>query len=344
MWCFSGDLSDASLVPSDGDSAELLTCQKLKLIKSDLQQKGRKRRSGDKPGPAASPSDLKVLRDSGGFVALGGALGLEGGGWRCCRSSGLSPGRSEVDFLEALLSVGRFLLLQSGSSRVRSSGRRSERSDGPESRSSVLLLHLSGWTRAQMLPLATAVALVLHLGGGSPSPSSLRAPAAEAGLENLHERFLMKMSARLFPSGVSGDLPHVYAGAGQAAVLPCGAAASSSSTCSTTSWYFRRAGRSTPKVESGEVVQRSARGSRISLAPNCSLVLTNLAAEDAGLYHCAQEAYRFVFISVLQSESYLRLVTEATRKVRSLSPSTLSVVPPPTPFLLSPPSCSFHFL
>lgn len=86
-------------------------------------------------------------------------------------------------------------------------------------------------------------------------------------------------------------------------VLPCRAASSSSSFCSGTAWYFRRAGRSTTEVELGEVVRRSPRSSRMSLDQNCSLVLTNVAAEDAGLYHCSQEAYSFTFISVLHSRS-----------------------------------------
>lgn len=88
-------------------------------------------------------------------------------------------------------------------------------------------------------------------------------------------------------------------------MLPCAAATASSSACSGITWYFRRAGRSTTEVESGEVSRRSARSSRMSLDPNCSLVLTNIAAEDAGLYQCTQEAYRFIFMSVLQSESHL---------------------------------------
>lgn len=114
--------------------------------------------------------------------------------------------------------------------------------------------------------------------------------------------FLIKMSA-LLPSGISGDLTRVYGAAGRAAVLPCGAASTPSSTCSGTTWYFRRAGRSTTLVESGKVVKRSARSSRMSVDQNCSLVLTHISAEDAGLYHCSQEDYHFIYMSVLRSES-----------------------------------------
>lgn len=80
-------------------------------------------------------------------------------------------------------------------------------------------------------------------------------------------------------------------------VLPC---SSFSSACSSTSWYFRRAGRYT-QVELGGV-RRSARASRTSLGPNCSLVLEKVGPEDAGLYNCIQEGQSFTFLSVLTRE------------------------------------------
>lgn len=94
--------------------------------------------------------------------------------------------------------------------------------------------------------------------------------------------------------------------------LPCGAASASSSTCSGIAWFLRRAERSTTLAESGKVVKRSARSSRMSLDPNCSLVLTDVAAEDAGLYLCTQEAYHLVALSVLQSESKVLLISGIT--------------------------------
>lgn len=96
-------------------------------------------------------------------------------------------------------------------------------------------------------------------------------------------------------------MTYVYVGAGRAARLPCSAAAASSPACSGTAWYMRRAGRSTAVVQSGKVAV--VRSSAVSLDPNCSLVLRNVAAQDAGLYMCAHEEYHFLFLSVLQGES-----------------------------------------
>lgn len=94
-------------------------------------------------------------------------------------------------------------------------------------------------------------------------------------------------------------MTHVYREAGGTAVLPCDTS-SASSTCSGTTWYFRTTSSYTTEVSLGQVVERSSRASRMSLGPNCSLVLRGVAAEDAGLYNCGQDGYHFTFMSVLQ--------------------------------------------
>lgn len=106
-------------------------------------------------------------------------------------------------------------------------------------------------------------------------------------------------------SGISGDLTHVYGGAGSAALLPCGTSPSSTTTtsCSGTAWYFKTAGHYTTVVRLGKVVKKLAQASRMSLDPNCSLVIRSIAAEDAGLYMCGQDGYHFTFMSVLRSEA-----------------------------------------
>lgn len=120
-------------------------------------------------------------------------------------------------------------------------------------------------------------------------------------------------------------MTHVYREAGGTAVLPCDPS-SASSTCSGTTWYFRTTSRYTTEVSLGQVVGRSSRASRMSLGPNCSLVLRGVAAEDAGLYNCGQDGYHFTFMSVLQG----RLSTAATNITSSPPPLT-----PPHPELVS---------
>lgn len=107
----------------------------------------------------------------------------------------------------------------------------------------------------------------------------------------------------IFFSGISGDLTHVYRGAGSAVLLPCGTSASSTTSCSGTAWYFKTAGHYTTVVRLGKVVKKLPQGSRMSLDPNCSLVIRSIAAEDAGLYMCGQDGYHFTFMSVLKSEA-----------------------------------------
>ncbi|XP_071391077.1 uncharacterized protein [Centroberyx affinis] len=58
--------------------------------------------------------------------------------------------------------------------------------------------------------------------------------------------------------------------------------------CPTTEWIFNRDPSSTAvELKDGNIVS-STRAARLSLGSNCSLVLHNISAEDAGLYSCRQ--------------------------------------------------------
>lgn len=104
-------------------------------------------------------------------------------------------------------------------------------------------------------------------------------------------------------SGIIGDLPHVYRGAGSAVLLPCGTSPSSTTSCSGTAWYFKTDGHYNTVVRLGKVIKKLPQASRMSLDPNCSLMIRSIAAEDAGLYMCGQDGYHFTFMSVLRSEA-----------------------------------------
>ncbi|KAM7395913.1 hypothetical protein PAMA_007269 [Pampus argenteus] len=58
-------------------------------------------------------------------------------------------------------------------------------------------------------------------------------------------------------------------------------------SCPTVQWLYNRDLTKTDAVvQSGNVVKNSARAARVSLTADCSLVIKNITAEDAGLYTC----------------------------------------------------------
>ncbi|XP_013884932.1 uncharacterized protein LOC106533240 [Austrofundulus limnaeus] len=99
----------------------------------------------------------------------------------------------------------------------------------------------------------------------------------------------------------------LYHRAGDEAVLPCGVPPSSCSR-STLRWFYNRGLETEVKVEvkNGEVLQGSGRAGRLSVSRFCSLIITNIRAEDAGRYICWLEGnfqQDFVYLSVLTISS-----------------------------------------
>ncbi|XP_017297335.1 uncharacterized protein LOC108251504 [Kryptolebias marmoratus] len=105
-------------------------------------------------------------------------------------------------------------------------------------------------------------------------------------------------------SGISARTHiHLYLRAGDDAALPCDGPAASR-CCSTLSWFYSRQRQSDvqAEVKKGEVSQRSPRAARLSLSRNCSLIINNITAEDAGSYSCWLEGNvheDFVHLSIL---------------------------------------------
>uniref|UniRef100_A0A3B3YZ86 Ig-like domain-containing protein n=1 Tax=Poecilia mexicana TaxID=48701 RepID=A0A3B3YZ86_9TELE len=57
--------------------------------------------------------------------------------------------------------------------------------------------------------------------------------------------------------------------------------------CSAVRWlHYRGSTKPTLEIENGKVVQRSGRAARLSVDSRCSLIITNITAEDAGKYTC----------------------------------------------------------
>ena len=109
------------------------------------------------------------------------------------------------------------------------------------------------------------------------------------------------------PSGISGREFFLYKRLGEEAVLSCTTESSSPPTCSMVTWVYNRDHDQTlTEVWNGEVIEISARAARLSVNTDCSLVINNITAEDAGQYGCRQgeDANTDVdtYLSVLTSE------------------------------------------
>ncbi|MEQ2317085.1 hypothetical protein AMECASPLE_039145, partial [Ameca splendens] len=86
-------------------------------------------------------------------------------------------------------------------------------------------------------------------------------------------------------SGTSGGELHLYHRAGDDVVLPC-RSSSSSYSCSNVNWFYTRDTNFPLEVKDGKAVESSPRAARLNVDSNCSLIIKNITAEDAGCYFC----------------------------------------------------------
>nr|XP_054604149.1 uncharacterized protein LOC107377972 isoform X1 [Nothobranchius furzeri] len=100
------------------------------------------------------------------------------------------------------------------------------------------------------------------------------------------QMFLLVTMLLQLPGVVSGDLFYTIR-AGDDIALSCENVIKDHRNCDTTTWGYGKRGRTTQElVTLGQV--KYSRSDPLSLAGNCSLVLRNISAEDAGSYFCSQ--------------------------------------------------------
>ncbi|KAL2082039.1 hypothetical protein ACEWY4_021857 [Coilia grayii] len=83
-------------------------------------------------------------------------------------------------------------------------------------------------------------------------------------------------------------VPTVFTSAGQEVIIPCSNVAHNS--CSFTTWLYSNAGHmgTIQEVDNGKIKPNAIRGQRLRVGPDCSLHITSVTTEDAGLYTCQQ--------------------------------------------------------
>ncbi|XP_029948694.1 uncharacterized protein LOC115389343 isoform X2 [Salarias fasciatus] len=92
--------------------------------------------------------------------------------------------------------------------------------------------------------------------------------------------------------GIRGDISYcdLYQRPGDDVLLPCLLVSLTKTRCSDIDWFYNKQRRRTfLDVDDGEVVKSSPRAARLSLHTNCSLIINNITAEDAGQYTCRYE-------------------------------------------------------
>ncbi|XP_024146357.1 uncharacterized protein LOC112157695 isoform X1 [Oryzias melastigma] len=97
---------------------------------------------------------------------------------------------------------------------------------------------------------------------------------------------LISVMLMLQVKGIQGQTEHLYKKLGEDVVLSCNISFSTN-LCSSVNWlHSRNANPATELVYGGRVRLGSAGASRLSLSRNCSLLIRNITAEDAGIYTC----------------------------------------------------------
>ncbi|XP_054879925.1 uncharacterized protein LOC129354492 [Poeciliopsis prolifica] len=94
---------------------------------------------------------------------------------------------------------------------------------------------------------------------------------------------------------------HLYHRAGDEAVLSCNRP-SSSDSCSSVDWSYERNNDRKQEVHKG-MVQSSSRSARLSLDRNCSLIINNITADDAGRYTCRYDTHVYLNVMTISASS-----------------------------------------
>ncbi|XP_041935094.1 endochitinase A-like [Alosa sapidissima] len=139
--------------------------------------------------------------------------------------------------------------------------------------------------------------------------------------------------------GVRGETPTVFSSVGQNATLPCGNVAQPD--CSTTSWIHSDRKATVELVQLGKVEEctdppnsdECKRAKRLSLHSGCSLHITEVTTDEAGLYTCQQYGGKdkpkirndtSVHLSVL---SDFKPTSSSTSVSKSFTPKTTTDTP-----------------
>lgn len=82
----------------------------------------------------------------------------------------------------------------------------------------------------------------------------------------------------------------MFSGAGSPATLTCANVAEGFPKCSSTTWLYNRNRESTVEeaILGKFIAENTLRAKRWSLLPNCSLRITHVSTEDAGIFTCRQ--------------------------------------------------------
>ncbi|XP_014822791.1 PREDICTED: obscurin-like [Poecilia mexicana] len=96
-----------------------------------------------------------------------------------------------------------------------------------------------------------------------------------------------------------GEPVDMYYRGGDEAVLPCNRP-SSSDSCSAVDWFHKRNENINIQQEVHRgIVQSSPRSARMSLDRNCSLIINNINADDAGWYRCSYNTDVFLNLLII---------------------------------------------
>ncbi|XP_028297230.1 uncharacterized protein LOC114459064 isoform X2 [Gouania willdenowi] len=104
--------------------------------------------------------------------------------------------------------------------------------------------------------------------------------------------------------GGSSDDIYIYHRAGDEVIMSCNSVNSSETSCSSVDWFYYRDMFTTDTIVSdGQINEDSPQADKLSLGRRCSLIITNISSEDAGLYRCnygnTYEHYTYVYLNIL---------------------------------------------
>ncbi|XP_028298747.1 uncharacterized protein LOC114461109 isoform X2 [Gouania willdenowi] len=87
--------------------------------------------------------------------------------------------------------------------------------------------------------------------------------------------------------GGSSDNINIYHRAGDEVIMSCNNVDSSETSCSSIKWFYYRDMFTTDTIVSdGQINEDSPQAAKLSLGRRCSLTITNISSEDAGVYIC----------------------------------------------------------